>query len=190
MSIFSSYMYIYLPCLHSYYYTEEKTQSPHLVLFHSFTNDIKRYEPNQCVDKMDKIISVVHQEWPHSKLIISLATPRVDEFCHYTNGQILNALLKQHFHENHAILPLYHACMLHEGDLALNLLCDDGVSLLASSMKRAIHGSLGIETVSYSRSRSKNRANNGFGRNRGYSVNIKIKSDSFMLLVISDRVPH
>ena len=74
--------------------------SADLVLFHPFTNDMKRYDPKQCVDKLNHIIEVVQHKWPQSKIIIPLATPRADEFHHHINGQILNALLEQHLHEN------------------------------------------------------------------------------------------
>lgn len=36
--------------------------SPDLVLFHPFTNDVKRYDPKQCVDKMNHIIKVVQHK--------------------------------------------------------------------------------------------------------------------------------
>lgn len=150
--------------------------SPDLVLFHPFTNDVKRYDPKQCVDKMNHIIEVVQNKWPQSKIIISLATPRADEFHHHTNGQILNALLEQHLHENQSVTTLNHSNMLHDGSPDLNLLNEDGVhlnekgvSLLASNMKRMIHNSLGIETINTRRTRSKSRAKFGSGRNRGYS---------------------
>jgi lysophospholipase L1-like esterase len=161
---------------YQYIVSNSEVTTPDLVLLHSFTNDIKKFEPNQCVDKMDRIIGLMHQEWPSSKIIISLATPRADEFRYHTNGQILNALLKQHLHENPSVSTLDHSYMLHEGDPPLNLLCDDGVHLnekgvylLASNMKRMIHNSLGIETVNSRRPRSKSRGRFGFGKNRGSS---------------------
>ena len=150
--------------------------SPDLFLFHPFTNDIKRYDPKQCVDKMNHSIEVVQHKWSQSKIIISLATPRADEFHHHTNGQILNTLLEQHVLENQSVTTLNHSNMLHDGSPDLNLLNEDGVhlnekgvSLLASNMKRMIHNSLGIETINTRRTRSKSRAKFGSGRNREYS---------------------
>ena len=126
--------------------------SPDLVLFHPFTNDIKKYDPKQCVDKMNHIIKVVQHKWPQSKIIISLATPKADEFHHHTNGQILNTLLEQHVLENQSVTTLNHSNMVHDGSPDLNLLNEDGVhlnekgvSLLASNMKRIIHNSLGLK---------------------------------------------
>jgi lysophospholipase L1-like esterase len=138
------------------------TTIPDLVVLHPFTNDIKKHNPQQCVEKLEHIVHLIQQEWDSTRIIISLATPRTDDISYHTNGQILNALVKQQLHGNSSVSLIDHSYMLHDGNPQYGLLADDGfhlsdkgVSLLAANIKRAIHKILGIQTVRRSRSRSR-----------------------------------
>jgi lysophospholipase L1-like esterase len=95
----------------------------------------------------------------------------VDNIKYHTNGQIINALIKQQLHDHPSVHLIDHGYMLHDGNPLRDLLSDDGVHLsekgvsqLAANMKRAIHNTLGIETVNSRRSRSRARVNQGFHR--------------------------
>ena len=141
------------------------------MLLHPFTNDLKNYDPQKCVEKMVHIIDIVKQEWASTQMIIFLTTPRVDNIKYHTNGQIINALIKQQLHDHPSVNLIDHGYMLHDGNPLPDLLTEDGVHLsekgvsqLAANMKRAIHNTLGIETVNSRRSRSRARVTRGFNR--------------------------
>jgi hypothetical protein len=56
-------------------------------------------EPQNCADELEDITALAQVKRSNAKIILSLATPRKDDFSHHTNGQIINALLKQKFHQ-------------------------------------------------------------------------------------------
>ena len=156
-------------------------QTPNAVVFHILTNDLKVMEPATCVDKVSQLIKQCQHRWNSTKVLISLATPRYDSVNHNTNGIIINALLKQKLLDNKGVVLIDHSNMLHEGNVVPKLLAEDkyhlseqGVSVLASNIKRAIHDCLDIVLPrakrNHSRSRSRisaNRPIRGRGRGRG-----------------------
>ena len=85
-------------------------------------------------------------------MVISLTTPRCDDVNNTTNGQIINALLKQKYAGAGPNITLVdHSNMLVHGNPNADILCEDGVhlnekglSLLAVNLKRAIHSTLNI----------------------------------------------
>lgn len=156
-------------------FTLEETQSyimscnptfpPDLVVLHSLTNDIKSITPQKCVEEMDKTITIIRSKWNETGVIISLTTPRIDVMNIQTNGQITNALLKQHFGDRKFESYIYlidHHNMLYEGYPNKDLLKTDGyhlnekgVSHLALNIKKALHYMLNIPLPLSRRSRSK-----------------------------------
>ncbi|VDI73736.1 Hypothetical predicted protein [Mytilus galloprovincialis] len=146
---------------------------PNLVVFHSLTNDLKIKSPQQCVEEIQDIVKLALQKWQNSGCIISLTTPRLDSVIFNTNGQIINALLKQIYDDNKDVLLVDHGNMLRNGNPIAELLSQDkfhlsdsGVSQLSANLKRGIHTALNIPMPN-SRGRSKSRNTRGRGRGRG-----------------------
>ncbi|CAC5366884.1 unnamed protein product [Mytilus coruscus] len=146
---------------------------PNQVVFHSLTNDLKIKSPQHCVEEIQDIVKLALQKWQNSGCIISLTTPRLDSAIFNTNGQIINALLKQIYDDNKDVLLVDHGNMLRNGNPIAELLSenkfhlsDSGVSQLSANLKRGIHTALNIPMPN-SRGRSKSRNTRGRGRGRG-----------------------
>ena len=69
--------------------------SPDLIVCHSLTNDLTKIPPDSCVQNVETLVSIIYKKWNQIKIIISLCTPRLDNINHQTNGEIINALIKQ-----------------------------------------------------------------------------------------------
>lgn len=148
---------------------------PDLVVLHSLTNDIKEYKPEQCLEKLEKLVNIIRTKWPNTRIIISLATPRKDNIQFHTNGQILNALIKQIIVTDKSNQLFYcdHSSMMYQGNPSDNILEDDkyhlntqGVSFLANNLKKAMHEVLEMPIAQRRRSRS--RGPRGRGRGARY----------------------
>ena len=155
--------------------------APQAVLLHILTNDLKTYDPVSCVTNLDEVIELIKSKWPNVKIIVSLTTPRTDNLNNQTNGQIINAMLKQKFLQGGSdVCIIEHNNMLYsDGNPNKSLLREDGyhltdrgVSNLAQNFRNAIHDVLNIQTVATQRDRSRSRYGNYRGRggrgSRGY----------------------
>ena len=110
-------------------------------------------------------------------MVISLATPRNDDIAYHTNVLVVNALLKQKYHDDENIRTVEHTNMFVDGIPNSEMLQDDnyhlnarGTSALAFNIKNAIHSVLNLQLPlrsQFDRSRSRN-AFRGRGRGRGY----------------------
>ena len=81
------------------------------------------------LEDLTRIITIINRKWKNTICIISLATPRRDNLKYHTNGQIVNALLKQQFSdEDHitSVSLLDHHNLYFEGQLNYDLLKRDG----------------------------------------------------------------
>ena len=154
-------------------YIKSHEVAPDVVILHSLTNDLKSHNPQTCVAKLEELVSCIRDKWPNCKIIISLTTPRKDDIVYHTNGQIINALLKQKIIGDPARCISYceHSNMLSYGNPVDNLLTEDkfhlserGVSMLASNLKREIHSVLKIPMPAPHRRRSRSRGPKGRGR--------------------------
>ncbi|CAC5421712.1 unnamed protein product [Mytilus coruscus] len=129
-----------------------------------------------CVEEIQDIVKLALQKWQNSGCIISLTTPRLDSVIFNTNGQIINALLKQIYDDNKDVLLVDHGNMLRNGNPIAELLSEDkfhlsdsGVSQLSANLKRGIHTALNIPMPnSRGRSKSRNTRGRGCGRGRGH----------------------
>lgn len=154
-------------------YIKALTHTPDVIVFHSLTNDLKSLTPQQCIERLYKIVSEATSKWPMVKCVISFTTPRKDSMAHFTNAQIINALLKQKFSGIDNIFLADHSNMLVNGNPNHSLLREDkyhlnekGISQLASNIKRAVHTALGVP-LPPPRQRSRSRQRRGQGRGRG-----------------------
>ena len=154
-------------------YLDTSTDSPDLVVLHCLTNDLKTMSPQTCVDELESVLSIIHSKWNPIKIVISLATPRIDNLTYHTNGLIINALIKQKVSCESSISYCEHVNMLQNGNPNPDLLNDDkyhlspkGISHLASNLKKSIHDALEIP-VQPPRERSRSRVRRGRGRGRG-----------------------
>lgn len=152
---------------------------PAVVVLHILTNDLKTKNPQNCACELFALISIIQEKWCEAKCLISLATPRRDDMMHHTNGQIVNALIKQNFYGKHyteltKVQLIEHNNMYYEGQANEELLQNDlyhlndkGVSYLASNIKQAVHQILNISLPPTRRPRSQSRNRRGRGRGRG-----------------------
>ncbi|CAC5389896.1 ROCK2 [Mytilus coruscus] len=110
---------------------------------------------------------------------VTLLKCQKDDIMHHTNGQIVNALIKQNFYGKHyteleKVQLIEHNNMYYEGQANEELLQNDlyhlndkGVSYLASNIKQAVHQILNIPLPPTRRPRSQSRNRRGRGRGRG-----------------------
>ncbi|CAG2245288.1 unnamed protein product [Mytilus edulis] len=103
---------------------------PAVVVLHILTNDLKTKTPQNCACELFALISTIQEKWCEVKCIISLATPRKDDMMHHTNGQIVNALIKQNFYGRHytelkKFQLIEHNNMYYEGQANEDLLQND-----------------------------------------------------------------
>ncbi|CAC5374404.1 unnamed protein product [Mytilus coruscus] len=142
---------------------------PDIMVLHVLTNDLKSKSPQDCVKELGDIILSMQQKWESMKIIVSLTTPRSDSLIYNTNGQIINALMKQSFSEVN-IMFVDHSNMAFGGDPTPEMLAEDkfhlstkGIDQLASNIKRTIHSTLGVP-LSTRQNLSRSHINRGRGR--------------------------
>jgi hypothetical protein len=152
-------------------YIRSCSMSPDLIACHSLTNDLTKLPPDSCVQHVETLVSVIYKKWDSIKIIISLCTPRLDNINYQTNGEIINALIKQKTATSVDILICDHSNKLVNGfpspeflDDKLFHLSGKGISCLAENLKKSIHAALNIPLPQRDRSRSRIR---GRGRGRG-----------------------
>ncbi|CAG2231630.1 unnamed protein product [Mytilus edulis] len=68
-----------------------------LVILHIITNDLTTKDPATCLKEIQLLITDIQKKWEKVLCIVSLATPRLGNVVHHTNGQIINAMLRQSF---------------------------------------------------------------------------------------------
>lgn len=155
-------------------YISTLSTPPTVIVLHSLTNDLKHKKPQQCIDDLFQLTSTICAKWHEIKIVISFTTPRCDSMNNSTNGQIINALLKQKFAGVDGIYFAEHINMLQFGNPNKELLCEDGyhlndkgITILAGNIKRAIHIALNVPLPprrSGSAGRSRSRTWKGRGR--------------------------
>ena len=118
---------------------------------------------------------MIIQQWDQITVIISLTTPRNDDVTHHTNGQIVNAMIRQAYNQHPKVRLVDHSNMCNDGLPNPENLQEDGfhlsekcVAQLAANIKRCIHSVLGVPAPTRSRSRSRGRRGRGGGRGRIY----------------------
>jgi len=147
---------------------------PDVFVLHVLTNDLKVKMPQMCVNELCDIVSTIQKKWAKVKIIVSLTTPRKDSMIHNTNGQIINAMMKQKLSEIN-VLCVDHSNMAVGGEPISDFLQEDGYHLsvkgiaqLAGNMKKVIHSALGIPLPVRKTDRSRSRHRRGRGYFRGY----------------------
>ncbi|KAK3097713.1 hypothetical protein FSP39_012376 [Pinctada imbricata] len=130
---------------------------PQMLILHVLTNDLKHKAPEVCVNEFINIIEGIHLRWPKVIILVSTATPRLDDAIHHFNGQIINAMLKKKLTD-----PVFkytklieHPSLYKNGAADPELLVErdgvhlvvKGVSILAADFKAAIHDVLNIPVV-------------------------------------------
>ncbi|CAC5413589.1 unnamed protein product [Mytilus coruscus] len=142
---------------------------PDIMVLHALTNHLKSKSPQYCVKELGDIILSMQQKWESMKMIVSLTTPRSDSLIHNTNGQIINAPMKQSFSEMNVMI-VDHSNVAFGGNRTPEMLADDkfhlstkGIAQLSSNIKRAIHSALGVPLPTR-QDRSRFRINRGRGR--------------------------
>ena len=131
---------------------------PAEIVLHVLTNDIKNFTPEECVEKLNEIITETKSKWPMVKIVISLETPRADSVELNTKVILLNTLLIQRFINSQNIHLCNNSNLANNGEPIRSLLENDlyhlsyqGVSRLAANIKRVVHESLGLEPMAHDR---------------------------------------
>ena len=145
-------------------------QEPNIIVLHVLTNDLKTKSPQLCANQLSDVVSSIFEKWCTVKIVVSLTTPRNDSILHNTNGQIINALVKQNLSDRNVVL-VDHSNMCSGGNPIPDLLSNDhyhlsakGVAQLASNIKRAIHSILGVPLPVRQPHHSRSRSRRGRGR--------------------------
>lgn len=148
-------------------YLQSARSKPTVLVLHSLTNDLKKNNPQQCVNELFELVANICSKWPLIKVVISQTTPRHDSMNNSTSAQIINVLLKQKFLGVDNISFATHGNMFINGNPNSELLqrdgihlTDKGISLFAGNLKRAIHIALDVP-VPPRRMRSKSPGNRG-----------------------------
>jgi hypothetical protein len=151
-------------------YLSKLSHPPEIMALRVLINDHKSKPPQECAKELSDIVSSTQQKWGSLKIIVSLATPRSDSIIHNTNGQIINALVKQNLSALNVVLA-DHSNMAVGGNPIPGMLQEDGYHLsykgiaqLASNLKRAIHSLLGVPISNRRNDRSRSRSRRGRGR--------------------------
>ena len=145
-------------------------QEPNIIVLHVLTNYLKTKSPQLCANQLSDVVSSIFEKWCTVKIVVSLTTPRNDSILHNTNGQIINALVKQNLSDRNVVL-VDHSNMCSGGNPIPDLLSNDhyhlsakGVAQLASNIKRAIHSILGVPLPVRQPHRSRSISRRGRGR--------------------------
>lgn len=72
-----------------------KDKSYDAVVLHYLSNEIKTTSPETCVRKLISVVTKCHNTWPDAKIVVSLATPRLDGLT--TTAELTNAIIKYNF---------------------------------------------------------------------------------------------
>jgi hypothetical protein len=64
-----------------------------VIYSYSLTNDLKKKNPQQCVNDLFELVTTICAKWPLVKVVISFTTPRCDTLNNSTSAQIINVLL-------------------------------------------------------------------------------------------------
>lgn len=155
-------------------YLQTVVIQPTVLVLHSLTNDLKKKNPQQCVNDLFELVTTICAKWPLVKVVISFTTPRCDTLNNSTSAQIINVLLRQKFlgvdniffteHPNMLVNGIPNKDLLQPDGIHLN---DKGISLLAGNIKRAIHIALDIPPPPR-RSRSKSPGRRGRRQYQNY----------------------
>jgi hypothetical protein len=78
-------------------YLQTVVTQPTVLVLHSLTNDLKKKNPQQCVNDPFELVTTICAKWPLVKVVISFTTPRCDTLNNSTSAQIINVLLRQKF---------------------------------------------------------------------------------------------
>lgn len=119
---------------------------PAVVIFHSLTNDIKsQLDAEGCVKKMSTLIEKTLVKFSDTKIVLSLATPRMDRDDWNIKGELINAMLKHNFGKSEKIFFCDNSNLAEQGKSIQRLferdgihLSRDGTAVLVSNMKKTI----------------------------------------------------
>lgn len=143
---------------------------PNIIVLHVLTNYLKTKSPQLCANQLSDVVSSIFERWCTVKIVVSLTTPRNDSILHNTNGQIINALVKQNLSDRNVVL-VDHSNMCSGVNPIPDLLSNDhyhlstkGVAQLASNIKRAILYILGVPLPVRQPHHSRSRSRRGRGR--------------------------
>ena len=134
----------------------QKTPAPQVIAFHSLTNDLKTFEASKCVENMETLINQAKTEFPNSKILISLATPRRDDVNYNDNGDMINVLLKKKYRNKPNIMLSDNSNLSYKGAPKSKMLdpdgfhlSDDGKAVLSSNLKISLEQLLLLNSRQY-----------------------------------------
>ncbi|CAC5426508.1 unnamed protein product [Mytilus coruscus] len=123
-----------------------------VLVLHSITNDIKKFTQSECVTKMNDLIAFTTEKFPKTKIIISLPTPRSDNYSCNNNSQLVSVMLKEKFGQSGKtqISVCDNSNLAYKGEPIKRFidskdgfhLSPSGVSLLASNIRGSVDKAL------------------------------------------------
>lgn len=151
------------------------------VVLHCLTNELAKESPDTCVSKLDEIVTKCGDNWPNIKIILSLATPRLDNL--NVKVELTNALVKNKFHNVGNVFVCDNSNLSHRGTPQRKFidhqrdnyhLNNSGVAQLSANMKSTICAALNIPmfhkqqhpTNKQWNRNQQNKNNRGFRQNR------------------------
>lgn len=161
----------------------DSVQSDHYnaIVLHCLTNEIEKESPDTCVSKLDEIVKKCCDFWPNIKVIVSLATPRLDNL--NVKVELTNALVKNKFQNVGNISICDNSNLSHRGTPQQKFLDhqrdnyhlnNSGVAQLSANMKSTICDALRIpmfrkyqlSSVKPKKGNQQNKNNRGFRQYR------------------------
>ena len=121
-----------------------------IICLHSLTNEIKDKPVDQCVLEYDNIVQKCNERWPEAKIVLSLVTPRKDQFNNKIH--VANAIVKEKYFNDERIHLCDHSNMSYRGSPQSKFLkngddvhlSEAGVKQFAANLKSSILSCLGI----------------------------------------------
>ena len=128
-----------------------KSESYDAIVLHSLSNELRNMQPEPCASKTESLVQLCQNTWSGVKVIISLATPRLDGL--NTKAELVNAMIKDRLHNMDSVYLCDNSNLAHRGtpnEKFLQMhdkfhLNKEGTSVLASNIKVSISSALGIQ---------------------------------------------
>ena len=126
-------------------YVSSDNDIPSVIVYHVLANDFKSMEASQCVNRMSDLINVSLENFPNTKIIASLATPRSDNNEWNNNTELINVMLKQKYRNHDKVYLSDNSNIGVDGFPKKNMIHEDGyhltsegVAMLVANIKHAI----------------------------------------------------
>lgn len=154
---------------------DKSTLEPDVIAFHVLGNDLKSASSTDVASRLEKLVFKTKEKKPSSKIVISLATNRKDDKKYNLKVNTINSIVKESAEDSTGFTVCDHSNLSHGSEIRPEFitgdgvhLSNDGVSLLASNIRKSVDKALNIRTFSPQR-RPPNRRKQWQRRQQGDS---------------------